>query len=175
MDLSYRIHRYLWLSPAERICAPVCGKRCIRKQEAALYVWLKYFCIPNYRIKFCVCFFHSDSLGFNLIAKRALVQSNGAPFVRAKIEITLPHPVRTRLELIQKFNINEIVSDAVLSSYGSLEGTRMEATGSPIIQKPSFLYIFILVEEYPPLTVPLAAPLVTPLATPLQPVTYYTF
>lgn len=58
----------------------------------------------------------SDGMGFKLSSERELVHRNGIAFARAKFEIRFSHPV-SRLRLTQRFNIEEIISDAILSRF----------------------------------------------------------
>lgn len=60
----------------------------------------------------------SDDKGFlDLKATRELIDGNKGAFVKAKIEISVSHPVRLGLRLIQKFNFEEILSDASLGMF----------------------------------------------------------
>lgn len=61
--------------------------------------------------------FSSDGKEFSLSANRAAVTVNGSGFVRANIEVAVPHPNGFGLRLIQKFNIAELLSDASLGMF----------------------------------------------------------
>lgn len=94
----------------------------------------------------------SDGIEFEVVANRALVYSNEKAFVRAQIEVRLSHPVRHGLQLHQKFNIEDILSDAILgNSYSSFPlSIYLNLLKSTEIH--FFFSFYDLAEVYPPIS-----------------------